>query len=745
MPTAFPRFFVRTSIAAVAAVGALAAARDASAENPILRHQEDLQGDVVVFGSTLAHDCDSPVPVPAGATAKCEGQTNLDDTSPDLYWRDKMADATIEPTQARTSATLTLPPGAKVTYARLYWAALRQGDKPDETAVLDWLGGPTQTIKADKTWVVKYPFESHPDWYYYQASGDATSFVSKWGAGDFRVTDVEALPLAGVTVDRAFAAWTLVVFYENPGDPLRNLALFDSFTSIDPGIPGQESASVLLKGFLVPKGFQARMSAITYEGDLDYLGDHFTINGVKVTDAQNPADNFFNSSRSFLGAPVSGPFDVPKLSGLPGSMGGYDLDTIDITKNLKAGDTSATVGAASDLDIFFLGGFVTSVQSLTPDFDVTKTATDVNGGAVLPGDVLEFTITATNTGNDHSAGTVITDSIEPGLTYVPGTIEIVKGANKGVLTDAKGDDPGEFDAASKTITVRVGTGANATDGGSVAPGETIEVRFKAKVAIEEGTVSNQAVLKASGASGAPEKTYLSDGDPAAVGDQPTKVPVNECSIDADCPADKPHCDQATATCVGCKTDADCTNPDLPACQPDGSCGECSATNDSKCLGDEPVCDTDQGICVLCTVGPDGDSSACVGSPDGPVCVASADGTVHCGCLEDADCGGPDSGLVCDDKENVCVLGCRGEDGNGCPEGETCTSTDLSIGECVQQDDGTGGGGSGKGSSGADTQSPGEEGGCACTTPGDRRVAGALGPAAAVLGLAALVVRRRRRS
>jgi MYXO-CTERM domain-containing protein len=69
------------------------------------------------------------------------------------------------------------------------------------------------------------------------------------------------------------------------------------------------------------------------------------------------------------------------------------------------------------------------------------------------------------------------------------------------------------------------------------------------------------------------------------------------------------------------------------------------------------------------------------------------------CTTDVDCGGPTSGVVCDD--GTCALGCRGEGGNGCPAGEVCTSVDETIGECVlESDGGTGGSAGSAGSAGA---------------------------------------------
>src|SRR6202000_2310948 len=105
------------------------------------------------------------------------------------------------------------------------------------------------------------------------------------------------------------------------------------------------------------------------------------------------------------------------------------------------------------------------------------------------------------------------------------------------------------------------------------------------------------------------------------------------------------CETATHTCAGCVTDADCKDPAHPACEPTGACGQCSSTNSALCKGATPVCDVTSGDCVLCTLGAAGNASLCQKDPEGPVCVAGAGGTVHCGCLMDSDCGGPTSGKV----------------------------------------------------------------------------------------------------
>jgi hypothetical protein len=135
------------------------------------------------------------------------------------------------------------------------------------------------------------------------------------------------------------------------------------------------------------------------------------------------------------------------------------------------------------------------------------------------------------------------------------------------------------------------------------------------------------------------------------------------------------------------------------------------------------------------------------------------------CFVDADCGGPQSGIVCHDRSKTCVPGCRGVNGNGCPDGEECTSMDETIGECIPIG-GEGGGGAGAGGEGPGGQGPGvggsggnqgtngsggnnlngpieARGGCACEAPAGR--SGSLPWALALAGLSVAALRRRGRA
>jgi hypothetical protein len=128
----------------------------------------------------------------------------------------------------------------------------------------------------------------------------------------------------------------------------------------------------------------------------------------------------------------------------------------------------------------------------------------------------------------------------------------------------------------------------------------------------------------------------------------------QCASSDDCPASTPTCDRDVGQCVagpGCEDDTDCIDPELPACQPDGSCGECSAMDPSVCGGETPVCDTGRGRCVGCQ----GDADC--GDPALPAC--QPDGSCgECSVENDVRCTGTTP--VCDLSEGRCSLPCESD-------------------------------------------------------------------------------------
>jgi uncharacterized repeat protein (TIGR01451 family) len=648
-----------TSLTALALATAIAPSALAA---PALRVQVDQHGDFLLIGNTLGFECAGGTPAPVVGTISPTAciQTGVADSAPDLFWRSEapaagqaLADQATTAAQARSTAILTIPAGATVTHAFLYWGAESPSGNADGTVTLDRPGGFSQDVAAIQSFV---PGVNNS----YQSVADVTSIVQAQGSGAYRVSGIDVVGLVNQNNNNAFGGWSMVVLYQRATDPLRNLAIFDGLDTVSNG----NNQSVNLNGFLVPNaGFDGKLGIITYEGDNSITGDQLFFNGgAALSDAMNPATNFFNGTRSNLGAAVSVAGDLPQLTGGPQSMGGMDLDIVDVTSKLSAGQTSAAVQATSTGDVYYLGAFITSISTFKPDFSTSgKTALDVNGGLLLPGDQLRYTINVVNTGNDTSVNTVLTDALPPGVTFVPGSIQITAGANAGAKTDAAGDDQGEYSAATRTVTVRLGAGANGTQGGNIAINGSTTVTFLVTVdAGFSGNLANQATISAAGLLGAPTTQTPTDGNGPASGSPPTTVTVDQCATNTDCMMPTPVCDTGVSphVCVGCLADSDCGGPTSATV-----CNAATKTCEPGCRG----------------TGGNGCDPASMNN----VCT-STDATIgQCvDCLKDSDCGGPMSGTVCNAANDTCQPGCRGVGGNGCAAGVVCTSMDTTIGQCV---------------------------------------------------------------
>jgi clumping factor A len=577
-----------TSLLAMVVAGSPAPA----AANPTLRKQVDQRGDIRLIGNTLAHECGNtgspPMPAPVVGTIGSCPEVNM--TAPDVYFRSDdptdgtaRADSNIMPEAARSTAMLVLPKDAKVTYARLYWGSYANSTNVDRNVRVERPGaGVDMMLTADGA--LSVPETNNNTRFWYQATVDVTNIVSAQGAGAYRISDVSSVPLAGLNDNFAYVAWYMVVFYQLDSEPQRDLALFDGLDLVEPNAP----ASVTLSGFLVPaSGFDAKFGVVAFEGDATIPGDSLSFEGTVLSDALNPADNFFNSTRSTLGAAVSVAGDLPQLTGTPRSMSGLDIDVLDVSKIVKGGQTSAALTATSTQDTYLLAAFATSISTLKPNFSTSEKAVEnVKGGSVRPGDEIAYTVTVTNSGSDASVSTLVRDALPKGVSFVPGTIEIVSGPGAGRKTDAIGDDEADYDAASRTITVRVGAGMS-SNGGTLPVDAMTVLRFHVKIDMDaRGVISNQAIVNAAGMMGSTSEETPTDGDKNMPGAQTTDVTVNTCNVDADCKDPTPKCDISSTPqgCAECVTSADCTKPAAPDCL--------TATHTCGCGAGPGKCDKD---------------------------------------------------------------------------------------------------------------------------------------------------------
>ncbi len=498
------RLRFRTALVVLAGLSLTAAAPPAAAQvirafTP--RYSASGQGDILLIGNTLT-TCRS-------GDADCAATQNGAGNPNNNNWVMQQVDIDADPATFNSSrATLSLPPGATVLWAGLYWS----GDSNNGARSLALLATPASgyaTVSATQLDVSGGT---------YQGFADVTARVQAGGSGSYTVANVQAQPGA-----KRFAGWSLVVVYRNLAEPRRNLVVFDGLAEVLPGA----SVTIPVTGLETPPAgiVNTHLGVLAWEGEQWTPGDQFLLNGVALGNGVNPPDNFFNSSISDLGAQVAA-----KTPNYVNNFG-IDIDRVAAPGILPNGATSATIQLVSSDDHYFPTVVTFSTDLAVPILggsNFTKFVTDLNGGDVHPGDVLEYTIRVHNAGSDAAEAAVVRDTIPANTTYDAGSMAILAGANAGAKSDAGGDDQAEFVAASNEVVFRVGTGAGAAGGGTLGPGEAATLRFRVRVdsPVPAGSVvSNQARVAFVAARLMLAMSEASDADTFTAGAQRTDVSV----------------------------------------------------------------------------------------------------------------------------------------------------------------------------------------------------------------------------
>jgi uncharacterized repeat protein (TIGR01451 family) len=378
-----------------------------------------------------------------------------------------------------SSATLSLPAGATVLFAGLYWGAdtsAGTGGVAANEALAGQVGfraagaagySTLTAAPADLNFSTASSFTHR-----YGAFANVTSQVQAAGSGTYSVANVQA----GTGEDR-YAGWSLVVAYHLSSDPPRNLTVFDGFQSIS---SGGQPVSIPVSGFQTPPSgpVHTTLGFVAYEGDAGFIGDSATLDGTTLSDAANPGNNFFNSAISNLGANVSTktPNYVNQL--------GFDAKLLGPTTILPNGATGATIQISTNNDAYYQQAVTFATDLYAPVITSSKSVSNVThpGGPDRRGDVLQYTVSYANTGQDGATNFVTRDPIPAGSTYVPGSLRITAGPQAPASpTDAIDGDTGEFDSAAGQVVFRLGAGANATTGGAIAPNQTDTVTFDVRV------------------------------------------------------------------------------------------------------------------------------------------------------------------------------------------------------------------------------------------------------------------------
>ncbi|MDR1634951.1 MAG: DUF11 domain-containing protein [Bifidobacteriaceae bacterium] len=390
-------------------------------------------------------------------------------------------------------STLALPDGAKVLWAGLYWGARLDagasssgtaGDASKANQVAFRAPGTSSYQTLTGALIAQNPGQQNA----YQSFKDVTDLVDAAGNGDYWVGNVQA----GTGIDR-YAGWALTIAYSAPGLPLRNLTVFDGFNTVGSGYPQNVEVSDFTTPLVGPVDVQ--LSMVVYEGDLAQTGDYALLNTTQLATAMSPGTNFFDSVNSLAGQSVTTRTPADR------NMLGFDIKNLGASGIIPNGATTAQFSFSSAGDVYYPGVLALAINLYAPDFTTsTKTAVNLTSADVAkPGDIIQYTLTYNNTGQDPSVNSVACDPLPAGLDYVPGSMVLLTTPDLTVTPLPKplpddGSSFGRYDG--QRVCVNLGRGATAAAGGTINVGDTTSFQFQGKIAATAGgtTLRNVAHL-----------------------------------------------------------------------------------------------------------------------------------------------------------------------------------------------------------------------------------------------------------
>ncbi|MGW0705288.1 DUF3344 domain-containing protein [Streptomyces sp. NPDC002643] len=294
----------------------------------------------------------APSEVPSCADARA-GRTAVNSDF-DMFYIDVDRDPN---TYNSSRGEVRLPPGARVSYARLYWGGnLRVGEqkppKDNGRVLIAEPGGAYKELLADS--VVGHRVAGGAD--AFQASADVTELVRSSGSGLYTVAQVNVA--MGRSAAGAWGGWTLMVAYENPAEPLRHLEMWDGFDSLSNG----REQRVRVRGLDMPRNARGQVGLVAYNGDRGRTGDSLMVStgraaATALGDAANPHEDVLNSTISEPGTPAIGrsPAHVNTL--------GYDSDVFELRDEIRLGGDQLAFQIVAQRDAAWVGALFVVVDA----------------------------------------------------------------------------------------------------------------------------------------------------------------------------------------------------------------------------------------------------------------------------------------------------------------------------------------------------------------------------------------------
>ncbi|MGF1509055.1 MAG: SUMF1/EgtB/PvdO family nonheme iron enzyme [Myxococcota bacterium] len=307
-----------------------------------------------------------------------------------------------------------IPPRASLVEARLYFGGSLYADDdgrdgPD-TEVLLQVPGATEFVPVEAEEVFESgPVEGFPELTLYIAQADVTDAITGDLFGTYRIRGFDAdIFNRGVEHTAANASFSLVLVFEEPRLPPRNIVLFDGLQTVL-----GSTVSLSLDGFMVSPLPSGQLTFYALEGDCHpgpqscAAGNNLSgLEQIRVrapgdrtrvlSDAFNPSNDIFNRTINTV---------EPVLTDVVGT----DIDRFDISDLLLPGDDTLTVEVTAPRptagergELIGLAYVVVGIDVFAPELRVdSRIEVRPTGGEGLlfPGDPIDVVVAVSNTGN----------------------------------------------------------------------------------------------------------------------------------------------------------------------------------------------------------------------------------------------------------------------------------------------------------------------------------------------------------
>ena len=226
-------------------------------------------------------------------------------------------------------STLSIPSGATVSFAGLYWSGLAPpGDTDAQLGSIQLRAPGSSTFTAVTAERVDHAtYGATPA---YQSFADVTALVQSGGAGQWAASGARVGPLVSGWPS-TFAGWSLVVVYQDSSLAAGRVTVFDGFELVNSApvtfvVAGKPNAS-------------AEISVVAWEGDASLTGDQLALDGVVLL-------------RNHPGASLTNAFDSTATGSTWSNTFGVDVGQF-VPANLSGARGEVTVSTGGES--YFIG------------------------------------------------------------------------------------------------------------------------------------------------------------------------------------------------------------------------------------------------------------------------------------------------------------------------------------------------------------------------------------------------------